>query len=70
MDHVGPEGRVEVLSYLLRLWRTGEGAEPAWRASLRRVGTEEVVGFAGLEELLAFLRAETREGEADRTERD
>jgi hypothetical protein len=64
------EGRREYLSYLLRLWQVSEGAGPVWRALLRQAGTEEVVGFAGLEELFAFLRAETGTGSTDRAEHD
>ena len=58
MNQAHDEGRREYLSYLLRLWQVSEGAEPVWRASLRQAGTEEVVGFAGLEELFAFLAAQ------------
>ena len=65
MNQAHDDRRREYLSYLLRLWQVSEGAERAWRASLRRAGTEEVVGFAGLEELFAFLRAETGAGESE-----
>ena len=44
------------LSYLLRLWQTG--SQPTWRASLESL-TGERQGFAGLEELFAFLRSQT-----------
>jgi hypothetical protein len=48
------------LSYLLRLWMV-EGDGPEWRASLENPTTAERHGFATLEQLLAFLVAETRE---------
>ena len=44
------------ISYLLRLWQTG--SKPAWRASLESL-TGERQGFAGLEELFAFLKSQT-----------
>jgi hypothetical protein len=52
------------LSYLLRLWRSGAGAESTWRASLESPLTSERRGFASLKDLFAFLEAET--GEMDR----
>jgi hypothetical protein len=53
--------QAEYLSYLLRLWRvTVEGA-PVWRVSLQRPGAAEQTAFAGLDELLTFLRTETGE---------
>jgi hypothetical protein len=61
----GQEGKDELaspkdyMSYLLRLWRVGQGRDAHWRASLQRPGTEEPIWFADLEELVAFLRAET-----------
>ena len=57
-----PEGSVEqrdYLSYLLRLWRTGDGEEPMWRVSLRSAGSGERVGFASLEDLFHFLQSQT-----------
>jgi hypothetical protein len=44
------------VSYLLRLWRTGNEEKAAWRASLENPLTGERQGFASLEELVAFLR--------------
>ncbi len=46
------------LSYLLRLWREGEGGQ-AWRASLESVASGEQRGFPGLDALFAYLRLET-----------
>jgi hypothetical protein len=42
-------------SYLLRLWRASDGDLPIWRASLEDPHTGERRGFAGLEQLFAFL---------------
>ena len=55
----GSREQPEYLSYLLRLWRVEGGEQPAWRASLKGVGGGEQVGFANLEELFDYLRAET-----------
>jgi hypothetical protein len=43
-------------SYLLRLWRVPGEEIATWRASLESPYTGERRGFAGLEELVAFLR--------------
>lgn len=44
------------LAYLLRLWRVDNGAQAIWRASLQDVRTGERLGFAGLDEAVAYLR--------------
>ena len=49
---------VDYYSYLLRLWRTGEGHP--WRGSLEDAETGERVGFSDLEALVQFLREQTR----------
>jgi hypothetical protein len=46
------------LSYLLRLWRDSD-AENVWRASIESPHTGQCQGFAGLDELFAFLRERT-----------
>jgi hypothetical protein len=46
------------LSYLLRLWGAGNGAESTWRASLENPMTGERHGFASLKDLFAFLQAQ------------
>ena len=56
--------RPDYYSFLVRLWRVTAEGGPAWRGSLQRPGSAEVVGFAGLEELCRLLRAETSEREA------
>jgi hypothetical protein len=43
-------------AYLLRLWRAQCGGTWQWRASLESRHTGERRAFAGLEQLLAFLR--------------
>jgi hypothetical protein len=42
-------------SYLLRVWRAGNGNAPEWRCSLEDTRTRERHGFADLASLLAFL---------------
>jgi hypothetical protein len=49
-------GRADYLSYLLRLWRTGETEDAAWRASLESPSTGQRWGFGSLEDLHAFLK--------------
>jgi len=46
-------------SYLLRLWREKGRASVQWRASLQDPHSSERVGFAHLDELVAFLREQT-----------
>jgi hypothetical protein len=57
------------LSYLLRLWQEGGGEQPRgdmhrdaplWRASLESPQGGERLGFASLEDLYAYLDAQTR----------
>jgi hypothetical protein len=47
------------LSYLLRLWRERGSASIHWRASLQDPHSGERIGFAHLDELVAFLRGQT-----------
>jgi hypothetical protein len=55
----------DYVSYLLRLWRVSGGAqsfdpgEAVWRASLEHPLTGERVGFASLDDLVAYLRQAT-----------
>ena len=51
-----PESQYQ--SYLLRLWRAGEGK--SWRVVLEQVATHERHGFADLDGLCAFLREQMR----------
>ncbi len=46
----------EYQSYLLRLWRSGDGS--GWRVMLEQIGSHQRHGFADLESLCAFLRAQ------------
>jgi hypothetical protein len=47
------------MAYLLRLWREKGGATTRWRASLEDPHSGEKLGFAHLDELVAFLRERT-----------
>jgi hypothetical protein len=47
------------ISYMLRLWREMGTASTWWRASLQDPHSGERVGFAHLDELVAFLREQT-----------
>jgi hypothetical protein len=53
------------VAYLLRLWQEGGGDPPQWRASLEKPQTGCRLGFASLEELLAFLEYETKSSPPD-----
>jgi hypothetical protein len=44
-------------AYLVRLWQ--DSPTSAWRAAARSVQTGETVRFTDLEQLFAFLRAQT-----------
>jgi hypothetical protein len=52
------ENNADYVSYLLRVWRDSD-TESIWRVSLECAHTGERWGFAGLNELLTFLRAQT-----------
>jgi hypothetical protein len=47
------------LAYLLRLWQVRNKEHIGWRASVEDAHTGEKVGFAHLDELVAFLRERT-----------
>ena len=49
-------------SYLLRLWKAGTGQGAAWRASLEEIPTGERRDFASLDDLVGYLREQTRAG--------
>lgn len=49
------------VAYLLRLWRTGDGGAPAWRASLEDAHTGSRIGFADLQSLFDYLRRQTEQ---------
>jgi hypothetical protein len=46
-------------AYLLRLWRETDGGTARWRASLQDPHSGKKLGFAHLDELVAFLRERT-----------
>ncbi|UCC75795.1 MAG: hypothetical protein JSW37_09770 [Anaerolineales bacterium] len=58
------------LSYLLRLWQVGSGAEGVWRASLEDPHTGEHKGFGSLEDLFEFLGEQTTGGPAELSRED
>ena len=49
------------LAYLLRLWQTGQGDQPAYRDSLEEAGNGIRYGFGSLDELVEFLKARLSE---------
>ena len=53
-------------SYLLRMWR--DDHQGTWRASLQSTVTEQIYRFPSLEDLLAFLIAQTAVEEDDTDE--
>ena len=55
------EGKKDYFSFVLRLWRAGNDEEPVWRASLNNALTQELLGFAGLKEMVAYLEAQIKE---------
>ena len=57
------EPRRGYLAFLLRLWQVRSEAGPAWRVSLECARGGERLGFASLDELLAFLRQRIAEEE-------
>ena len=63
------EGKKGYFSFMLRLWRAGNDGEPVWRASLRNALTQELVGFADLKEMCAYLEAQIKEANLSRQER-
>jgi hypothetical protein len=54
----------DYLAYLLRLWRAGTGEGGGWRASLQDPYTGERIGFACLDDAVAYLRERMGEGDA------
>jgi hypothetical protein len=59
----------DYLSYLLRLWRVGDGAGSAWRAGLKSAHTGEEVGFGSLDALFDYLRSEAGLGASKNEQR-
>src|SRR5262245_44405826 len=55
---MAPGARQHHRSFLLRLWRAGNGHAPEWRCSLEDTRTRERHGFADLAGLLAFLEGQ------------
>jgi hypothetical protein len=53
------EEQAKYKSYLLRLWQTDSKGQQVWQASLEHPGSGERRGFANLEALFEFLKAQT-----------
>ena len=47
-------------SYLLRIWQERQGEITVWRASLESAQTHDLLYFATIDELVAYLVALTR----------
>lgn len=61
----GEEGRPgDYLSYLLRLWREGEGGR-RWRASLHNPHTGQRLGFGSVDDLVEYLRHQMDAADAE-----
>ncbi len=54
------------LAYLLRLWPVQQVEQTVWRASLENPHTGEMLGFATLERLFAFLEDQTAMTDAEK----
>lgn len=52
------QDKANYLSYLVRLWRDSD-TENVWRVSLECAHAGDRCGFAGLDDLLEFLRQQT-----------
>jgi hypothetical protein len=48
--------RRDYFAYMLRLWQDGGARERVWRASLQSPHSGDLIGFASLDDLFAFLR--------------
>jgi len=57
-------------SYLLRVWRVQEQGQTACRVLLEAIATGQRWGFDNLSDLLAFLEAQTPEGEESDMKRE
>lgn len=57
MDEGSERYESQYQSYLLRLWRGGEGK--TWRAMLEQVDSRQRFGFTDLESMYAFLCEQT-----------
>ena len=57
-------GQQDYLAYLLRLWRAGPAEGGGWRASLQDPQTGQRIGFACLDDAVAYLKEKMGEGGA------
>jgi hypothetical protein len=60
----GGKGDNQYRAFLLRLWR--DDPDGGWRATVENVQDGSKQGFASLQQLVAFLEAETDEGAENR----
>ncbi len=58
-NQIADSERRDYFSFLLRVWRVEVKERTLWRASLESPNTGERLGFADLEALSRYLRAET-----------
>lgn len=49
------ESKRQRRSFLLRLWRAGDGERPEWRLTLEDVVSSESHTFGAIDDLMAFL---------------
>lgn len=59
------DGERDYLAYLLRLWRAGPGEGGGWRAALQDPHTGQQIGFACLDDVVAYLKQRMGEGGAE-----
>ena len=52
------------ISFLLRIWRTGEGGSAVWRASLEMPGAQYRIGFGEIDELFEYLSSLMQEDQS------
>jgi hypothetical protein len=60
----GESERRDYLAYMLRLWCAGPGEGASWRASLQDAHGGRQMGFACLDDAVAYLKRNMGEGKA------
>jgi hypothetical protein len=66
---MAPNAPPQRLSYLLRIWRAGNGDAPQWRLSLEDTQTHTLQGFEDLAGLMTFLEARLGQPTAGQSQR-
>jgi hypothetical protein len=56
------------LSYLLRVWQTGEPESPAWVASLEKPLSHQIIHFNSLAALFQYLQQTTQDLKQDKAQ--